>query len=214
VGVATYLTYFTVHSYSGNYVRLSAGEQQFNSAMGRIYFPVVFMYNCHMENISSDTLHWLAGLLEGEGSFLKPPPSSPNSVVISLQMTDEDIVSRVSSIFGVKYHRIVPKNTAWKDSFSIVLRGVKAMELMKRLQPLMGSRRQKQIQDALGRYDPERRDRAIANSRKLSEENLLWASENINSGTSLRSCSRSLGVHHESLRRALQDSNRYQIPTS
>lgn len=54
-----------------------------------------------MEN---NDLHWLAGLLEGEGSFMKPSPSSPNCPIISLQMTDEDIVKRVSLLFNCKYH--------------------------------------------------------------------------------------------------------------
>ncbi len=48
-------------------------------------------------------LHWLAGLLEGEGSFLKPPPSAPNTPRITLQMTDEDVVQRVQEIFDLTY---------------------------------------------------------------------------------------------------------------
>ena len=51
---------------------------------------------CHLKAL---TLFWLAGILEGEGSFLARPPSSPNSPAIRLPMTDVDVVERVAAIF-------------------------------------------------------------------------------------------------------------------
>ena len=36
----------------------------------------------------SAELHWLAGLLEGEGTFMTGPPSSPGLPVIAVNMTD------------------------------------------------------------------------------------------------------------------------------
>jgi len=41
--------------------------------------------------------YWLCGLLEGEGSFMKGPPSRPQYPVISMCSTDEDVMQRVSS---------------------------------------------------------------------------------------------------------------------
>ncbi len=42
-------------------------------------------------------LHWLAGLLEGEGSFMVGPPSDPRRPAIAVQMTDEDVMRRIES---------------------------------------------------------------------------------------------------------------------
>lgn len=102
-------------------------------------------------------LYWLAGLLEGEGSFCKGPPSCPNSVLISIQMTDEDIISRVANLFGVSYFFIKSKNEKWKDTYSTRVRGKSAVNLMLQLKPLMGLRRQGQIENALSCYKPERK---------------------------------------------------------
>jgi hypothetical protein len=45
------------------------------------------------------TLAWLAGLLEGEGSFSRGLPSNPTKPIISLHMVDEDVVARVAAIW-------------------------------------------------------------------------------------------------------------------
>ena len=55
-------------------------------------------------------LVWLAGLLEGEGAFLHGPPSAPNQPRIALNMTDLDVVERVSKMFNVKYLYKVVRN--------------------------------------------------------------------------------------------------------
>ena len=47
-------------------------------------------------------LHWLAGLLEGEGSFMTGPPSSPGLPVIAVNMTDHDVMARIGQIFERK----------------------------------------------------------------------------------------------------------------
>src|SRR3954470_10928174 len=43
---------------------------------------------------------WLAGLLEAEGTFLRPPPSSPRSPQVVCRMTDRDVFERVADRFG------------------------------------------------------------------------------------------------------------------
>jgi hypothetical protein len=50
------------------------------------------------DDVPCSDLHWLAGLLEGEGSFLKGPPSAPRHPILALQMTDEDVVARVAAM--------------------------------------------------------------------------------------------------------------------
>ncbi|MBN8637575.1 MAG: hypothetical protein J0M07_19790 [Anaerolineae bacterium] len=98
------------------------------------------------------SLDWLAGLLEGEGSFCPPAPTTPNTPYISLAMTDEDIVARACEFFAVKPKFIERKNPAHKNYFLGVLRGERAVELMNTLKPKLGQRRQAQIERALQNY--------------------------------------------------------------
>lgn len=53
-----------------------------------------------MIKIDNNDLYWLAGILEGEGSFMKGPPSAPNSPVVSCNMTDLDVIEKISKIFN------------------------------------------------------------------------------------------------------------------
>lgn len=106
-------------------------------------------------------LYWLAGILEGEGSFMKPSPSSKNAPTISLQMTDEDVVRRVYDVVGrgsfYKCGNI--RNIKWKPTYKFVLKGEGAVNLMRTLYPLMGNRRQQQIDNALNfskTYQPDK----------------------------------------------------------
>jgi hypothetical protein len=101
--------------------------------------------------MDAQDLCWLAGLLEGEGSFRKPPPCEAKYPRITLQMTDLDVVQRVTALFGINY---ICKNKAkkehWKDSYTIVLKGKRAIRIMNELYPLMGERRKQRIENAIG----------------------------------------------------------------
>ena len=119
--------------------------------------------------MSDHEFYWLAGLLEGEGSFLPGPPSAPNSVRITLTMTDADVVARVAALWGVSYHEVrreLCHAMGWKPNFYTHLRGRPAVEMMRRLLPLMGARRQGQIERALASYNPYLR-------RKLGPEQIV-----------------------------------------
>jgi hypothetical protein len=99
---------------------------------------------------------WLAGLLEGEGSFLKGPPCKPNLPRISLQMTDQDITEKAASLLGVSSVKgCKPKKEHHKQCYAVVVRGAKAVEIMKELFPLMGERRKKQITAAIESHKPQ-----------------------------------------------------------
>jgi hypothetical protein len=104
--------------------------------------------------VSSQELHGLAGLLEGEGSFMAGPPSSPRMPVISVHMTDEDVIVRVGRIFGRKPYEARPRNPRWQASYQGRVTGGGAVRWMTLLRPLMGTRRQAQIDRALASYDP------------------------------------------------------------
>jgi hypothetical protein len=57
--------------------------------------------------IATHELHWLAGLLEGEGSFMPGPPSNSRMPIIAVAMNDADVMSRLGRIFGRKV-QLVP----------------------------------------------------------------------------------------------------------
>lgn len=94
---------------------------------------------------------WLAGYLEGEGHF----GCYNYSLRINATTTDEDIASRVLLLFGKdKFNRVYLPKGGRKVAYSVDVYGAKAQELMLKVYPLMGVRRQKQISDALKQYRP------------------------------------------------------------
>jgi hypothetical protein len=95
-------------------------------------------------------LYWLAGLLEGEGSFMAASPSAPHSPRVSLNMTDSDVVARAAALVGpLHIQKRAPRLSKWKASYAWVLRGQRAVKLMRLLRPLMGLRRREQIDAAI-----------------------------------------------------------------
>jgi hypothetical protein len=104
--------------------------------------------------------YWLAGILEGEGSFMKAPPSSPNQPCLCVVMTDKDIIERVASLFdcGVVVVHTVRQNPKWKPTWKARLGGTRAVEMMLFLKPIMGIRRQSQIDRAISTWNPVMRN--------------------------------------------------------
>lgn len=113
-------------------------------------------------------LAWLAGLLEGEGSFLRGPPSAPNTPVAKVQMTDRDVIARVAALFEVGYVN-ESQHEEYKTAYQTMLRGERAVELMKRLRPFMGARRQGQIDEVLASYSPKRPNLDEATVREIRQ---------------------------------------------
>lgn len=100
-------------------------------------------------------LYWLAGILEGEGSFMAGPPSDPNRPRIAVHMPDKDIIERVAEFFEVSYiHEVVPSNKNWSTTYRVIVRGPKAIEIMKKVRPIMGDRRKQQIDDSISSHNP------------------------------------------------------------
>lgn len=148
------------------------------------------------ESQAERTLHWLAGLLEGEGAFVPPPPSAPNQPAIQVAMTDEDVIARVAELFDVQYYRWQRKNTTYKASYQTQLRGRRAVDYMKQLYPLMGKRRQEQIDRALATYaihDQRGEKNPLA---KLSAEQVMVIKERLRDGDKPRSIAEDMGVSY------------------
>ncbi len=100
---------------------------------------------------------WLAGLLEGEGSFVvfsprrTDRPTTPIRVRVSVQMTDEDVVRRVQQTVGLgAVWRVGRQKDHHKDSFVWALSSRDQVEqLLHVLRLTMGVRRTVQIDACL-----------------------------------------------------------------
>ena len=124
--------------------------------------------------INDYDLRWLAGLLEGEGSFMMSRNTVGGKLYlypkIVVTMTDEDVIQRAASLFGTKVY-VVPKQTDRLQQWRATLTGTRAAALMERLLPEMGTRRSNKIGEILQAYgDIEsteiRRQRACSESAK------------------------------------------------
>lgn len=99
---------------------------------------------------------WLAGLLEGEGSF----NTTGGYPVVKLTMCDRDIVARVADLFGGTGIWDMTQDgdaeRGWSPTWATGQAGARAADLMRTLRPLMGARRGAAIDRALQVYDPVR----------------------------------------------------------
>lgn len=151
------------------------------------------------ETMNEVDIAWLAGLLEGEGSFLRGPPSAPTTPVVKVQMTDRDIIERVAVLFGVGYvNESVKKEAHWKTSYQTMLRGSRAVTLMQLLRPFMGVRRQQQIDVAIASY---KTDTTSRNRRKLSQEQVDEIRRRIAAGESAYRVAKEFQIAHVTVRR-------------
>lgn len=109
-------------------------------------------------HLTNDDAQWLAGLLEGEGSFLAGPPSARNVPRVALEMTDRDVVVRAARLLAVgSVHRgDRHPERGWKPAYRIALKGARAVRTMLALRPLLGEARRAQIDAALASYAPKR----------------------------------------------------------
>jgi hypothetical protein len=102
--------------------------------------------------IEQNNLYWLAGILEGEGSFMKPY-SKKNTAAprIAMVSTDKDIIYRVGKLLEIKtiQERKSPPGYGYKTQYFFTLVSSRCIEIMNTLYPLMGERRQRQIKTAL-----------------------------------------------------------------
>lgn len=137
--------------------------------------------------IDEANLHWLAGLLEGEGSFLAGPPSAPRSPAVQVAMVDRDIVERAGTLLQVAVCVVPSRRQGWRTAYCVRVRGTRAVLWMKRLRPLMGARRKGQIDRAMTSYAPDPR-------RLLSEQRAIEALERLARGESVRDVASRLGT--------------------
>lgn len=107
--------------------------------------------------VSEPDLCWLAGLLEGEASFL----FMNGSPSIQIQMVDSDVIARVTALFDCK------TRASWRSKLgnrqlvhSCVLHGTRAIAWMLKLLPHMGVRRAAQIEKVVQSWTKAGRPKA------------------------------------------------------
>lgn len=145
--------------------------------------------------------YWLAGILEGEACFSKSPPSEPNSKVgIKVEMTDRDIVERVSSLFGGYSIQKIERDRkeSWSDCYRTTVTGSRAIEIMKAIKPIMGERRTKKIESIIESYNPYAVQEAHSNYT-AEEVREIWETIQ-NSNKTLKDVSETFGVKYSFVR--------------
>jgi len=110
-------------------------------------------------------LAWLAGLLEAEGTFLRPPPSMPDCPIVACRMTDLDVVERVAAQFGTAV--MTNDKGKYRTEFAAVLKGAGAAALMSDIRRLMGRRRKAAIDAAIADYCPPSRKLDFATAQEI-----------------------------------------------
>jgi hypothetical protein len=137
--------------------------------------------------ISELDLHWLAGLLEGEGTFLAGPPSAPRSPAVQFWMTDRDVVERAAAMLDSAVMVVAPRRAHWKTTYAVRLSGSRAVVWMLRLRSLMGTRRREQIDRAIASYAPDPR-------RVLDDARAADALKRLAEGESVRQVAERFGT--------------------
>ena len=106
---------------------------------------------------------WLAGLLEGEGSFVSKRQVKKNKggseyvyvmPTIKVGSTDLDVIQRVQEMWGAKhlqFHR--RRQPHWKDQWIVTRSGEPAVKTMRQILPHMGERRSAKIRELIEAWE-------------------------------------------------------------
>jgi hypothetical protein len=83
---------------------------------------------------------WLAGLIDGEGSFRYQRPS-PRTLrrqsVLFIEMTDLPTMRRVSDLIGMNIYKRKPQKLNWKPCYQGVLGGQRLLRLLWEIKPYL-----------------------------------------------------------------------------
>ncbi len=107
-------------------------------------------------DLNREDIIWAAGLFEGEGCIDQHKlPSGRTYPRIKLKMTDQDVVERFASIFGMKIYSY-PKDKSWKDHYKdawyTMVTGTKAVAILYMLFPFLGERRKTKAEEVLASW--------------------------------------------------------------
>ena len=140
---------------------------------------------------------WAAGLLEGEGSFVK---RHVHSSAITCSSTDLDTLEKLASIFGGNIVKLKKRKSHWKDAWAWYVSGQKAYNVMGKILPFMMCRRSKQIVVVMKRW--EKHNAAIMSRKQTGQAAVAYYKSMTK--PSLRKAGAKYGISYESVRRALK----------
>ena len=108
--------------------------------------------------MTTKDLYWLAGLLEGEGSFdyqCRESEQRHGRPRIQFASTDHDIAVRVAALFKKRVngpYRAYGGQLNKKPMYKVLLSGPRAVGLMFTLWSILGTRRREQIKVSVARW--------------------------------------------------------------
>jgi hypothetical protein len=102
-------------------------------------------------------------------------------------MVDRDVVERAGALLGVAVMVVPSRREGWRTAYSTRVRGSRAVLWMERLRPLMGKRRQQQIDRAVQSYGPDPR-------RLLTDDGATEALARLARGESVRQVAERFGT--------------------
>jgi hypothetical protein len=99
---------------------------------------------------------WLAGLLEGEGSFMMTSQRHRGRVYrypkIVVNMTDQDVIARAAAMFGTSIYALPPR-VGYKQQWRATANGSYAAAWMCDLYPWLGLRRRARVAAIFSEYE-------------------------------------------------------------
>lgn len=106
-------------------------------------------------SIGRNQFVWLAGLLEGEGSFSVRKDGLRSTAKVCVNMTDKDVIEHVASLVVSRIQTSRLHKVGLKPQYIAQISGGSAVSFLQILAPLMGQRRQQQIARAIAAYNPK-----------------------------------------------------------
>lgn len=109
-------------------------------------------------HLSDTEIAWIAGLLEGEGSFSfdKRPSkrykvsTAPPAPTIQISMIDEDVIKYLANLLNKKYSEVGRRTVKNKPVYKLNVRDRETLSyLLPCILPYMGKRRSEQIQKGI-----------------------------------------------------------------
>lgn len=119
--------------------------------------------------ITASQINWIAGLLEGEGTFNFSTAKRP-SIRIALSMTDKDVIEKFANIvgFGVIYKIDASRyGVSKKSQYRWECAGNRAAGLMMTVYSLLGERRQARIRELLDYWKSTQSRHSAMRERKV-----------------------------------------------
>jgi hypothetical protein len=115
--------------------------------------------------LEENRIAWIAGILEGEGSFIIRPNGG---ILICCTMTDFDVLERIQkSVGGSIYTHRRKQKEYHKSSWTWNIYGEKAYTLTKQILPYLLSRRSEKAYKMMKTYENSNRVKAKNNQEKI-----------------------------------------------